>query len=141
MLIRLLDGPAARKVYERSPPSMWGKRLIFSGLCGRRWGRLGGSGRKLRAHHLEQLRAGHGFGDERIATLGETTTELFVHRMGGERHDRGRRAVALPLEAAHGPNGVVSVEDRHLQIHEHEIITLGLELSQRRFTVFREIEV
>ncbi len=62
---------------------------------------------------------------------------LLFYCVGGQSNDGGRTYPLLLLPLSNGLGGRVSVHDRHLDVHEYQIVFVRLELAHGDFETIR----
>lgn len=67
--------------------------------------------------------------------------ELFLQRESRERDDGHGLGTSFSLPLPHPLRRVVTIHDRHLQIHQHEVVRLAPELLHRDCTVLGDVEL
>ncbi len=105
--------------------------VVEPGIARRRqWARHAGSGlpkrwavgnpiRQPAKEHVEEFLRVDGFRDVVVHAGGERSFTVAGHRVRGHREDR---QTVTPWRRADPPRGFQSIHDRHLQVHQHEVV-------------------
>ena len=75
------------------------------------------------------------------AAFAQTLFRFFLECIRGEGHDWRRSALLLALPLAHDHRRLETVHDRHLHVHQHQIVGAGLKLLEGHRSVFRHIQL
>ena len=97
-----------------------------------------GRAREPRAHTRAHLRQGEGLAD----VVGEAGGECLGHVvLTGAAGEHDERCVPVAVHRAQSAAGLESVEARHEDVHEHEVVSMRGRLGHRVLTVIDRIDV
>src|SRR5206468_10133942 len=119
------------------------ERLDGSGRAGRR--RLRFACRSRRAemllNDLEENVLRNGLRQVAVEPGAKALAWVLLVSEGRDRDDRHVLALVLPFEVANLPRRPITVEVRHLQVHQHEVVVDDAEEIGRDAAILRDVDL